>query len=148
VVVGAVLQLARELDHRRLGAAPGPIALAAVEKVLLIDRPQQLGTGQLHELVFQGRDAQRSLCPVLFGDVDAPNQLGPVASRLHALGQRGDVAIQISGIVRRRQPIDAAGRVLVQVVPAVHQQFGVHRTEEVAKAVVLALLRSIGYSPQ
>jgi hypothetical protein len=32
--------------------------------------------------------------------------------------------------------------------PAVHQQLGMHLGEEVAKAVVFALPRSIGYSPQ
>jgi hypothetical protein len=30
--------------------------VGAIEKVFLIDRPQQLGTGQLHQLVFQRRD--------------------------------------------------------------------------------------------
>ena len=33
-------------------------------------------------------------------------------------------------------------------MPAVHQQFGIHLPEEVAKAMVFALLRPIGYSPQ
>jgi site-specific DNA recombinase len=86
VVVAAVLELVRKRDHRLLGAAVRPVAVAAVEEILLVDRAQQLGAGQLHQFVFQRRDAQRSLFSVLFGNVDASDQLGPVAPRLHALG--------------------------------------------------------------
>ncbi len=148
MMVRAILQLACQPDHRLLGAAPRPVAVAAVKEVLFVNRAQQFGAGQLHELVFQSRDAQRSLCSVLFGYVDAPDQFGPVAFRLHSLGQIGDVRFQVACIGLCRKPVDAAGRVPVQVVPAVHQQLDIHFSVEVAKAVVLALLRSIGYSPQ
>ena len=122
--------------------------MGALQKVFFVDCTQQLGTGQLHELVFQRRDAQRSRLSVLLGDVDAPDQLRPVAPRFHSLRQLGDVALQVGGVDLCRQPVDAAGRVLVQVLPAIHQQFGVYLPEEVAKAVVFALFRSIGYCPQ
>jgi hypothetical protein len=148
VVVGTALELARQLDHRLLGAAARPIAVAAVQEVLFVDRAQQRRAGQLHELVFQCRNTQRSLLSVLFGDQHAPDQLGPVAFRLHALGQIGEVRFQVACVDLCRQPVDTTGRVLVQVVPAVHQQLDIHLSVEVAKAMVLALLRSIGYSPQ
>jgi hypothetical protein len=80
-------------------------------------------------------------------DVDAPDELRPVALRLHALRQIGDIAFQIGGLDFCRQPVDAAGRTLIQTVPAVHQQLGIHLSAEVTKAVVFALLRPIGYPP-
>ena len=67
VVVTAILEFVRKLDHRLLRAATRPIAVTTVEQVLLVDRTQQLGTGQLHEFVLQRRDAERSLFPFSLG---------------------------------------------------------------------------------
>ena len=57
------------------------------------------------------------------------------------------MTFQIGRVDFCRQPVDATGRILIQAVPAVHQQFGIHLLEEVAKAMVFALLRPIGYYP-
>jgi hypothetical protein len=148
VAVETALQLARQFDHRLPGAAARPIAVTAGKEVLFVDRAQQLRAGQLHELVFQCRDAQRSLLSILFGYQHAPDQLGPVAFRLHALGQIGDVRFQVACVGLCRQPVDTTGRVLVQVVPAGHQLLDIHLSVKVAKAMVLALPCSIGYPPQ
>ena len=137
-----------EIAHRVLGAPARAVAMGAVEEVFLVDRPQELGTGQLHEFIFQRRDAQRPFFSVLFRYVDAPDEFRPVAPGFHALRQVGDVAFQIGCVSLRRQPIDATGRLLIQAVPAVHQQIGVHLVVEVAKAMVFALFCSISYCPQ
>ena len=101
----------------------------------------------MHEFIFQRRDAQRPLFSVLFGNVDAPDELRPVAPRFHALRHVGDITFQIGRVSLRRQPINAAGRTLIQAVPTVHQQL-IHLLEEVAKAMVFAFLRPLCYSPQ
>lgn len=67
------------------------------------------GTGQLHALVFQGRQVRRSLPSVRPGNLDAPNRLGPVAPGLHALRQIGEILVQVEGVGLCRQPVHTAG---------------------------------------
>ncbi len=143
----AVRQFEGQIAHRILGVSPRSIAVGAIEEVFCVDRPQQPGAGELHELVRQRRDAQWPFFSVLFGDVDAPHEFRPVAPRLHTLRQIGDMTVQVGRVSLRRQPIDAAGSSLVQAVPTVPQPFGIHLLEEVAKAMVFAPLRPMGYSP-
>ena len=77
--------------------------MGAIDKAFLIDRPQQLGTGQLNQRFFQRWNSQRPLLSVDFGDVDAPDELRPLTSGLHALRQVADVVFQVGRIALRRQ---------------------------------------------
>ena len=56
-----------QIAHRVLGAATGAVAVGAVEKIGLVDRPQEFRHGQLDELVFQRRNAQRPFLSIPVG---------------------------------------------------------------------------------
>ncbi len=101
----AVRQFEGQIAHRILGVSPRSIAVGAIEEVFCVDRPQQPGAGELHELVRQRRDAQWPFFSVLFGDVDAPHALRTVAPRLHTLRQIGDMTVQIGRVDFCRQPV-------------------------------------------
>lgn len=91
---------------------------------------------------------QRPFAAALLGDITAPDQLGPVAFRLQALGQVLDIGDEVLLIRLCRDLINTAGGFLVQIVPAFEQQGGIQEPVEVLKTMVFAGLRPLGYSLQ
>jgi hypothetical protein len=142
------LQVKGEVAYRFLGASTRPVAITAIQKVAFVDRSQQLGAGQLHELVFQRRDTQRPLFSILLGDVNAPYELRSIALGFHTLHQVRQIGRQVLTVGRRRQSVHPAGGILVQCVPAMQQKFGVHFPVQIAKAMVFTGSRPFGYCPQ
>ena len=57
IAIPPVLQVEGEVSDRIQRPASGPIAVTALQKVLLIDCRQQLRTGQLHQFVFERGNA-------------------------------------------------------------------------------------------
>jgi hypothetical protein len=144
----AKLEVETEVLDRCLGTSPRPVAIADGQKVLLVDGVQDLGAGKLHQLVFQGGYPQRPLAAVLFGDVAAPDQLGPVAFGLQALHQMLQVGVEVLLVRLGCHAVDSAGGFLVQIAPAVSQQLGIQTSVEILKTMVFAGARPLGYSPQ
>src|SRR5215208_2873633 len=66
--------------QRLMSATTGPEAERAIDKVLLVDRPQQHHHRALENLVLQRRDADRALLRWIacFGDVNTPHGWGSV----------------------------------------------------------------------
>ena len=60
-------ELKAQIAHRVLGAATEAVAIGAVEEIGLVDRPQEFRHGQLDELVFQCRNAQRPFLSIPVG---------------------------------------------------------------------------------
>jgi hypothetical protein len=56
IPIDPVLQVEGELPHRIQCATVWSVSIAACEEVLLVDGHEQLGTGELHQLVLQRRD--------------------------------------------------------------------------------------------
>jgi hypothetical protein len=84
VAIDAVLQVKGQLSHRIQCATPRPVAVAAIQEVLLIDGCEQLGAGELYQLVLQRRDAYGPLFSVLLGKVNTPHPLGTVTLGLQS----------------------------------------------------------------
>ena len=84
----AVMQVEGQIADRLLGAVPRPVPIATGYKLLFVDGSQQLGTGQLDQLVFDGGNAQRSLFSVLFGYVATNYQFGTITLSAQSLRQR------------------------------------------------------------
>jgi hypothetical protein len=102
--------------ERVVGAASGPKAIRAVQKVLFVDGLQQLAQGVLDEFVLERRDAQRARLTFSFGDVDPSDRLMAVAFRLQPLEQFLQVAQQVLPVVLLGDPIHAYRRIRTEAV--------------------------------
>ncbi len=91
--------------HGVMGTAPGPEAIGAVQKVLLVDRFQHLAHGVLDQLVLERRDPNRPCLALFLRDVDTPHRLMASSLRLHPGVQVLEVCLQILPIRFLRDPI-------------------------------------------
>ena len=94
-----------------MGAASGPEAVRAVQKVLLVDRLQHLAHGVLDQLVLERRDANRPRLPLRFGDVDTSDRLMAVPLRLQPPVQVLEVRLQALPVLLLGDPIHPHRRV-------------------------------------
>jgi hypothetical protein len=65
-------------SNRVVGATPGPEAVRAVQKVLLVDGLQHLADGVLDHSVLERRDPYRPHLAIVLRDVDTSDGLMPV----------------------------------------------------------------------
>ncbi len=68
----------------------------------------------------QALGSQWPFLSVLLRNVRPPYQLGPIALQFQSLRQRLNIGLKVLFIGRRRHPIDPTGRILIQILPAVH----------------------------
>jgi hypothetical protein len=85
---------------------------------------------------------------MVLGNVDTPYPLGTVALGLQSLRQALEIGLQVLRILGRRHPVHPAGRLLVEVAPAVPQELGVQVPVEVLKPVLPTGFRLGGYRLQ
>jgi hypothetical protein len=143
-----VLKVEPQIANRFLGPSPRSVAITDRQKILLVDDSQQLGAGELYQLVFQSGYTQRAFTAVFLGDVAASDQFGPIAFRLQSLDQRLDVSGEILLIRLCGHFVHTAGGSLVQLSPAAAQYVAIQAPLEVPKTTVFAGLRPQCYSPQ
>src|SRR5215212_3999317 len=89
-----------------------PKAIRAGQEVLLIDGLQQHDDRPLRHLVLEGRNAERPLRAIRFGDVAAAHRRSLVAARLDAVEEVEKVRLQRLRILGRRDPVDARRPIL------------------------------------
>ena len=99
-----------------MGTAPGPEAVRAVQKVLLVDRLQHLAHGVLDQLVLERRDPNRPRLPSVLRDEDASDRLMAIALRLHPRVEILEVSLQVLPVRFLRDPIHAHRRILAHAV--------------------------------
>jgi hypothetical protein len=97
-----------------LGASPRAKTVGARQKILLIDRLQQFHRRPLHDLIFQGRDRDRSLAPVLLLDIDSSQRMRPVALGSQLLMQLLDSLPRLRLVLRVGQVVHSRTGVLPQ----------------------------------
>ena len=93
------------------------ITVAIIKKVGLEYGCQQLGTSQLHQPVFKGRNAQWSFFAIFFGYVTSTYQFGTITVHFQSLCQSLNVGLQIFLVGLCRHFIYTTGGFLVQVLP-------------------------------
>jgi hypothetical protein len=142
------LEVEAQVEDRVLGPPLWSVAIAHRQEVLFVDGSKQFGTGHLYQFVFQCGYSQRSFLAVVLGDVHAPHPLRAVAFRFQSSDQVLDVFHELLPIVSRRYFIYAAGRVFVDLFPALQQQAGIQHPVQILKAVVFAGFRPRSYSAQ
>ena len=148
IPIPPVLQVKGQVSDRSPCPTFRPVPITAPQKFLLVNRVQDSGAGCLEPLVLDHQDASWPLLAVALRNVVPANQLRPVSLLLQPPYQCLDIRLQILCLRLPRHAIDPAGRVLVQVAPAVHQELDVQAAVEVAKSVRLVGLRLGCYSPQ
>ncbi len=109
--------------QRLLRRAPGPKALRARPKVLLVDGFEHPRYRPLKPFVFKGRYTDRSFRRALaFGPVGAPHRRGGVAARLAAGPQPLESLFPVRGLVRSLLALDPGGRVLARAPEGLAQE--------------------------
>src|SRR6516164_1113744 len=106
-------------------AAPRPESIREAEKVGFVDGIQHLDRCALDDLVFQRRNAERSLPPVGLGDVHPPHRLGSVRSSLQPIGEVPEVRFQFLPVVPPRLPVHARRGFLLQAEVGQAERFQV-----------------------
>ncbi len=104
-----------------MGAAMGPEAVRAVQKVLLIDGLQHLSHGVLDQLVLERRDPNRPCLAVVLRDVDTSDRLVAISLRHHPLVQVAEVVLQGLPVLLLRDPIHTHRRILAHASIGAHQ---------------------------
>lgn len=104
---------------------------------LRIERRQEPGAGCLEALIRAHRSPQRPFLAVARRPVPTSTPLRPVPRRLHSLDQCLDIRLPVLCIRLPRHAIPPAGRVLVQVAPALQTTrdvAGPHRGADIGAA--------------
>jgi hypothetical protein len=78
----------------------GPKPVGATEEILLVDGVQQIHHHLLHDLILPGRDRDRPLFPILFGDIDSPQGLDLILAFFEPLMELPDVLLGVDRIFR------------------------------------------------
>ena len=100
-----------------MSAAPGPEAVGAVPKVLLVQSSEHLAERSLHDLILQARDADWSgLAASFLGDVHPTDWLVPVEALLHPSMQVLEVLQQLRSVVLLRHPVEPHRRIRADAV--------------------------------
>jgi hypothetical protein len=102
-----------------------PEAVAETEKVFLVDTLQDCANGVLDDLVFQGRDPQRSLSTVSLFNVNPFGWLRPEGSAVNATVKIIDAIFQVLLVFMPCHFVDANSRFLLEPVKARSQQFDI-----------------------
>ena len=92
--------------------------MTEIQKVLFIDSLQHFGTGELYEFVLHRGYAQRPFFPVVLRYITASYQFGTIALGFQSPNQILNILLQVFLVLRRRDSIHSAGRVLIQILPA------------------------------
>jgi hypothetical protein len=90
----------------------GPKPVGAPEKILLVDSVQQIHHHLLYELILQGRNRDRSLLPILFGDIDSAEWLNLILAFLEPLMELPDPLLGVVLVLFVRDPVDTRTGIL------------------------------------
>src|SRR6516164_5568923 len=130
-------------------AAPRPESIREAEKVGFVDGIQHLDRCALDDLVFQRRNAERSLPPVGLGDVHPPHRLGSVRSSLQPIGEVPEVRFQFLPVVPPRLPVHARRGFLLQAEVGQAERLQViDMVQERREPQLLITLCCLTYPPQ
>jgi hypothetical protein len=105
--------------------ATGPKAERAVQKVLLIDRLEQHHNGPLRHLVFERRDAERTLAAIRLVYVVTPDWRRSITTRFQSIHQPFAGSAPNWPHTLRRLTIDSHRTVLARALIRVPHPFGI-----------------------
>jgi hypothetical protein len=96
-------------------AASRPETIREAEEVGFVDCVQYFHRRSLNKLVFERRDAERSLPPVRLRNVHPTHRLGPVRSALQSMGKVLEILLKSLAVVPPRLPVHTGCRVPLQL---------------------------------
>src|SRR5208282_5877474 len=101
--------------QRFMLAATWPEPIREAEKVGFVDGVEHFHRRSLNKLVFERRDAERSLPPVRLGNVHPTHRLRPVRSALQSMGEALEILLKGLAVVPPRLPVYASRRMPLQL---------------------------------
>jgi hypothetical protein len=101
--------------QRFMLAASWPEPIREAEEVGFVNGVEYFHRRSLNKLVFERRDAERSLPPVRLGNVHPTHRLRPVRSALQPMGKVLEIVLKSLAVVPPRLPIDAGRSVPLQL---------------------------------
>src|SRR5258708_24747553 len=96
-----------------VGSWPEPIREG--EEIGFVNGVEHFHRRSLNDLVFERRNAERSLPPVRLGNVHPTHRLRPVRSALQSMGEALEILLKGLAVVPPRLPIYTACRVPLQL---------------------------------
>src|SRR6266404_4434371 len=102
-------------------AFAGPVAIREAEKVSLVNGIHHRDRRPLGYLVFQRRDAKRSLPTIVFSDVASEHWLRSISPAPQPRGEVCEIALQILTVLSPRFPINARSRITLQPIISLPQ---------------------------
>jgi hypothetical protein len=115
-VVSAKVQFLGQGSDCVVGADSRPIPVAARQKVLFVDRQQDLRHCHLHQLIFQYWNAQGAQLPSALGDVLPSHQPRSIRLAFESPFQVHQVGLQVPFVILEAHPVHATRCVLPQAV--------------------------------
>jgi hypothetical protein len=146
--IGSKLQSMPESFYRLSGTLLWTIARAVGQEVCFEDRAQDARHRDLQERIFQGWEAQGTVCAFAFRSPSPSHQLRPVGASFEPLHEVSDVRHAVLSILVSRHPIDATGRIFSSMWPTAPEKNLVEHAKKVAKPVLLVALRLVRSSLQ
>src|SRR5215213_10204788 len=130
-------------------ASAWPVAIREAEKVGLVDSIQHRDRRALGNLIFQRRDPEWPLPPVVFSDVASEHCLCSIGPAPQPRREVCEIALQILPVLSPRFPIDARSRVALQPVVGFAQCAQVvDVVHEAGELRLLIFHRCLSYPPQ
>src|SRR5208283_2426300 len=101
--------------QRSMLVASWPEPIREAEEVGFVNRVEHFHRRSLNKLVFECRDAERSLPPVRLGNVHPTHRLRPVRSALQSMGEALEILLKGLAVVPPRLPVYASRRMPLQL---------------------------------
>ncbi len=133
--IRATLPVTREVSYRISCSHLLPVALAACQKVLLVDSVQSPHSRRLEECVLCGGNAQRAQGAMALREVVPSDPFGSVALRFPSLHEGGDMIMQTCPRGACTDAVYPSRRTLVEERPAAEHLGDRQHAKEMTKAV-------------
>ena len=111
----SLVESAEQGVQRFVLVALRPEPIREAEKVGFVNRVEHFHRRSLHKLVFERRDAERSLPPIRLRNVDPTHRLRPVRSALQPMGEVLEILLKVLAVVLPRLSVYTGRSVPLQL---------------------------------
>ncbi len=101
--------------HQKPSVLRLPANMLEAEKVGFVNRVEHFHRRSLNKLVFERRDAERSLPPIRLRNVDSTHRLRPVRSALQSMGEVLEILLKVLAVVLPRLSVNTGRRMPLQL---------------------------------
>jgi site-specific DNA recombinase len=117
-------------SQRQVRTPAGPESVREADEVDLVDGTEHFSYGTLDNLVFQCRNAERSLPTIRFGDIHAAHRFRPVLSAVDAVAQVLQLLGQTLFVRRYGFPVDSRCRSALEPTERSFERLDIHVVQQ------------------